>query len=375
LNLRSQSNSLLIPMFQYLITIEPLGLLYGSAGAFLSPENLVGRSGAKFPPSAATLSGLFAAVLTDQSKLRSLQLAGPFWSFTDRPENFYVPTPLNCLTKLHPQPENQHIRTGEVQHLLTWEKRTCNQSYDRWATADGSSPTGKFSTNTWVSIAEWQHPKTVYAQPWEFVPHLHPRLRENERRVVDPEDEQGSLFLENAVQMHPNTCLVYLSNLEIEPGWYRFGGEGHMVDVQCIAIQESDPIYQLLQDPVGDRFAIITPALWGSNRLSRRYPEAWEGQVKAMLTDRPSPFRYRLGDRKDQHGNTIHQPHQPKLLSRGRYAVPAGSVYVLNSGQPPWHEWNDELFPKEGPYLNRWGCGLALPLEAGERTQKTNREN
>jgi hypothetical protein len=35
---------------------------------------------------------------------------------------------------------------------------------------------------------------------------------------------------------------------------------------------------------------------------------------------------------------------------------------VLQEEQPPWHEWKDELFPKEGPYLNRWGCGLALPL-------------
>lgn len=46
-------------MFKYLITIHPLGLMYGSSGGFLSPENLVGRSREKFPPDAATLSGLF----------------------------------------------------------------------------------------------------------------------------------------------------------------------------------------------------------------------------------------------------------------------------------------------------------------------------
>lgn len=33
------------PPFQYLIIIKPLGFLYGSAGRFLSPDNLVGRSG------------------------------------------------------------------------------------------------------------------------------------------------------------------------------------------------------------------------------------------------------------------------------------------------------------------------------------------
>ncbi|TVR08330.1 MAG: CRISPR-associated protein, partial [Phormidium sp. GEM2.Bin31] len=45
-------------MFPYLITIRPLGILYASAGGFLSPENLVGRAQAKFPPDAYTLSGL-----------------------------------------------------------------------------------------------------------------------------------------------------------------------------------------------------------------------------------------------------------------------------------------------------------------------------
>ncbi|NJR66897.1 MAG: CRISPR-associated protein Cmr3, partial [Leptolyngbyaceae cyanobacterium CRU_2_3] len=60
-------------MFRYLIAIEPLGLLYGSAGKFLSPENLVGRSGNSFPPSAATLSGLFAAAQIDG--IRDLYLA------------------------------------------------------------------------------------------------------------------------------------------------------------------------------------------------------------------------------------------------------------------------------------------------------------
>ncbi|MDJ0732557.1 MAG: hypothetical protein QNJ47_00485 [Nostocaceae cyanobacterium] len=33
--------------------------------------------------------------------------------------------------------------------------------------------------------------------------------------------------------MEIGTCLVYLSNTELKPGWYRFGGEGHMVDVRC----------------------------------------------------------------------------------------------------------------------------------------------
>jgi CRISPR-associated protein Cmr3 len=348
-------------MLQYLITLEPLGLLYGSAGAFLSPENLVGRSGAKFPPSAATLSGLLAAAYSNRLEaLRKLQLAGPFWAFTDQPQKFFVPTPLSYLT--HLEPKSQGLQQGEVIHSLAWQP---DDAYDRWVTPDGQSPSGKFAKETWLPITDWNQTEAVgqnvYANPWEFVPHLHPRLRADERRVwTDAESDQGSLFLENAVQMVPETCLVYLSSLEVEPGWYRFGGEGHLVDVQCTALAETTQT--LLQAPLGRAFTLITPALWGSNRLSYRYPEAWKGKVQTLLTERPTPFRYRLGNRKNESGENDHQKNQPKLLSRGRYAVPAGTVYVLDAEQPPWQEWADALFPQEGPYLNRWGCGLALPL-------------
>ncbi len=179
--------------------------------------------------------------------------------------------------------------------------------------------------------------------------------------------------------MEPDTCLVYLSSHAIAPGWYRFGGEGHMVEVSCHDLTQ-ERITQL-ENPIARSFALITPAVWGSNRLSYRdpilsqkgnpkrhsdpiaktatpdsnCPAVW--QREALLTDRPTPFRYRLGNRED------HQPGQPKLLSRGRYAVPAGSVYVLQ--QPldkPWQTWSEDWFPREGPSLKRWGCGLALPL-------------
>ena len=200
----------------------------------------------------------------------------------------------------------------------------------------------------------------------------------DERRVVrqnnDQEATQGSLFLENSVQMEPGTCLVYLSNTKLEPGWYRFGGEGHMVDVSCLDLAQN--ITTLLNRTIENSFALITPAVWGSNRLSYREPvylqkddkqkdskpdqqsdeqKVWS--VAALLTERPIPFRYRLGNRENQ------QRDQPKLLSRGRYAVPAGTVYVLKEPiNQSWQEWPDDWFPKEGPSLKRWGCGLALPL-------------
>ncbi|MGG6263924.1 hypothetical protein ACQ4M3_10815 [Leptolyngbya sp. AN03gr2] len=66
--------------------------------------------------------------------------------------------------------------------------------------------------------------------------------------------------------------------------------------------------------------------------------------------------------------------HQPKRLSRGRYAVPAGTVYVLQEPlEIPWQDWSIDWFPKEGPSLKRWGCGLALPLIDGFSVQDYRR--
>jgi CRISPR-associated protein Cmr3 len=303
---------------------------------------------------------LFAAhYTTDQAQLTDLQLAGPFWAWDTNLQNFYVPTPFNYMVQLDPLPDRS-VKSGQVLDQLTWQ-------HDRW-----QEPTQKSDRDTWIAIDDWFAPSRVYRSPWEFLPHLHPRLREDERRVavdVEGEAEQGSLFLENAIQMHPDACLVYLSNQPIADGWYRFGGEGHLVSVQCLEL--APKTRDLLMQPVGSSFALITPAVWGSNRLSYRAPielqhnnaqEIWS--LKALLTERPTPFRYRLGNRQDRNKQDIHQPHQPKLLSRGRYAVPAGSVYVLSQELEAWQTWTLSWFPQEGVSLKRWGCGLALPLSS-----------
>ena len=128
--------------FTHLITLTPLGLLYGSAGKFLSPDNLVGRSGTHFPPSATTLSGIFAAHLspknhskndssnepidnlTDESDaektLNDLQVAGPFWSWQTDPQNFCVPMPLNCLAEFKPQLASDRIPEAIFKDRLSW---------------------------------------------------------------------------------------------------------------------------------------------------------------------------------------------------------------------------------------------------------------
>ncbi|GAB4460111.1 MAG: hypothetical protein OHK0037_06770 [Elainellaceae cyanobacterium] len=354
--------------FRYLIAIHPLGLLYGSAGPFLSPENLVGRAGNSFPPSAATLSGIFAACYGNDG-IQDLQLAGPFWSETDTldsndKQDFFVPTPFIYL-----------VEKGEeaIAHTLSWQASPSHPEQGSWRNKEGAQPIGKFESQTWLSLRQWDAPESIKRAPWKFLPHLHPRLELDQRRVavppsdsqVSPEedtDAQGSLFLENAVQLPSDVCLVYLSNKRLKNGWYRFGGEGHMVEVTChdLAGAVSD---RLAPPSLGCAFALITPGVWGSNRFSLRYPDAWRSQIyydeqtgqESILTAKPIPFRYRMGGK-----GTV------KRLSRGRYAVPAGTVYIMRHPQPPWHEWTShwsaDLFPQEGPYLNRWGCGLALPL-------------
>ena len=356
-----QNNSNDEGLFKYLILIEPLGFLYGSAGRFLSPENLVGRSGMSFPPSAATVSGVFAAAYGNDA-IQDLYLAGPFWGETSEVESnkqdFYVPTPFTYLVK------NQ-----KIQHQLTWKKPENWDEYG-WFDENDESPVGKFDKGSWIKISSWENPREVKPSPWKFSPHLHPRLERDERRVVrkseDSDDDQGSLFLENAVEMESGTGLVYLSTHSIPSDWYRFGGEGHLVEINCIEL--SQHWKNLLKKDIQEKFALITPAVWGSNRLSYREPislqkgnlennnqSVWS--VETLYTSRPFPFRYRLGDAKNSKNNP------PKRLSRGRYAVPPGTVYILETPlNKPWIAWDKDWFPREGPSLKRWGCGLALPL-------------
>ncbi|WP_017327459.1 hypothetical protein [Synechococcus sp. PCC 7336] len=351
--------------FRYLIAIEPLGLLYGSTGRFLSPENLVGRSGQHFPPDTPTLSGLFAAT-HGNAEVQSLYLAGPFWSFRSQPQNFCVPTPFSILARQLP-PQDADDETEPEHYAIVQALRWSGQpgAEGEWLDFDGNMPSGKFSSHTWVPLSAWDRlgdrdrwPELkLYGEPWQFVPHLHPRL-ETEQRKVDIEEGRGGLFLENGVQMHPDTCLVYLANKSLRSGWYRFGGEGHLASVDCQPLSQSTA--QLLDRDLGHSFATIAPSVWGSNRLSRRYPTAWEGRV-ALLTERPEPYRYRMGGK----GHV-------KRLSRGRYTTPAGSVYVLAAPQPAWNHWPNQWFPKEGPHLSRWGCGLALPLPAAFHPTPTN---
>ena len=331
-------------MFDYLITISPLGFLYGSAGGFLSPENLVGRSQFKFPPDAYTLSGLIFSAnkqqnFASQQHLRdNLFVAGAFWANRDHPLDFYVPIPW---TKIISQ-----------EGTNTWQLKQ-----DRWELAqDNPDLTPEYS---WQKISTWnQDPQTLLKQnavagnPWRYVSMLHPKLQ-GEQRCVQAED---GLFLENAVQLDDETCLAYLSTVPLNSGWYRFGGENHLVEINSHQLPKDHPIRQLLQQPIKRSFALISPAVWGSNRISYRYPQSSSfPEPRWLLTDKATPFRFRAGGR---------GPNQPGRLGRGRYAVKAGSVYIFE--QPlnqTWWDSPEDWYPKEGYSLKHLGCGLSLPLD------------
>ncbi len=341
--------------FRYLITLEPLGLLYASSGRFLSAENLVGQAGEHFPPDSPAVAGLIAAGLP-RAEVRELHTAGPFWS---REQEMYLPAPLNLL-------QDKAAGSGTtrpVQSRLVWQGSTDENAAGGWSPSDGKEPPPKPLRGGWLALSQWQQQAqpdaVVHANPWTAVPHLHPRLRDDER--VSAQEE--ALFLELAVALEPGVALAYLSSHELPSGRYRFGGEGHLVEARCQQVPAE--LLALLDQPLTGSFALVAPGLWGGSRLSLREPlvhgqaggvQPWhrKGQGPAILTDRPRPWRHRLGAGVDG---------KPRL-SRGRWAVPAGSCYHVPPGGdlPPWPDWPESWFPKEGFSFKQLGTGLALPL-------------
>jgi CRISPR-associated protein Cmr3 len=322
-------------MFTYLIIIRPLGFLYGSAGAFLSPENLVGRSGEKFPPSAATVSGLFFSANWGKEDIKkelkeNLYIAGPFWAKSGYEQDFYVPIPWHKIIA-----KDNKIDEWVLNAQGNWQRKIKYQEHE-----DKLEP-----AFTWQTITSWNNQKPTTANhPWDYVSILHPQMKPEERHTL-PND---GLFLENAVQMPEDSCLIYLSTHELPDGWYRFGGENHIVEIESQTIKKQRTL-EILKEPIKHGFALITPGVWGSTRFSYRYPQNpvfQEANLK-LLTDKAIPYRYITGGK----------------LGRGHYAVPPGSVYVLDKPlNMSWWEWDKKWFPNKGG-LKKFGCGLSLPVE------------
>jgi CRISPR-associated protein Cmr3 len=332
--------------FNYLITVSPLGLMYGSAGAFLSPQSLVGRSGSKFPPDAATLSGLFfsinhrenGVIANHKDLAENLYVAGPFWAERSQPEVFYVPIPRTRIIDKDDQDDWtldkcrkwQRDPTKDLESYYTW------QSIDAWARGNDSKEIRR---------------KEAKKVPWKFVSFLHPKMKLDERHVVD----EDGLFLENAIQMDEDYCLVYLATYKLPDNWYRFGGENHLVEIESHDLSPDSTINGLLRQEINDACALITPGVWGSVHLSYRYPKHPEfpRQGIKMLTDKAIPYRHRIG----------HRVSEKSRLGRGRYAVPPGTVYCFKKPlNKTWWQFPSDWFPEKG-LLKKMGCGLCLPIQ------------
>ncbi|MCL2925707.1 MAG: hypothetical protein MGF17_14100 [Trichodesmium sp. MAG_R04] len=220
--------------------MQPLGLMYGSSGGFLSPENLVGCSRAKFPPDAATLSGLILSVKryinqvenTSANKKinQNLYVAGPFWAKENSPKIFYTPIPWTKIIGKEKKDRDEWIIKND-QWYRHEDNRENKQEIEPYY--------------NWLKINDWNQPVTIIESnksmeknPWEFVSMLHPRMKDEERHGR----EKNGLFLEYAVQMPEDASLIYLSTYYLEPGWYKFGGENHIVEINSIKISENDLI-------------------------------------------------------------------------------------------------------------------------------------
>jgi CRISPR-associated protein Cmr3 len=379
--------------FHHLLLLEPLGLLYGSSGRLLSPETLTGRAAEHFPPDSPTIAGLIASQLErprgvrrEDTPLWNLHTAGPF-CFNSSDNDLWLPAPFTLLQeeddasqtaddgmRKGPKPappNNELLPQNHCKRHLIWQQGEDGSRPEGWHPADGRGLPRKSSKGGWIRLRDWQHVADpgrlgtglpIYANPWQAVPHLHPRLRDDER--VSALDD--ALFLEYGIAFEAGFCLAYLSSHPIPEGRYRFGGEGHLVELRCV--KPPDLLVDLLQQELSGSFALITPGLWGGPRLSRREPldtsqqpasQPWHrhGIPPAILTERPRPWRHQLGSPAD-----IAVQQQRPRLSRGRWAVPAGTCYRVEGGLPPWVAWHESWFPREGFSFKQFGTALALPL-------------
>ena len=358
--------------FRHLILLEPLGLLYGASGRLLSPAALTGRASEHFPPDSPVLAGLLTSALDprelrDSDGFSELFTAGPFWHHPT--QGLMLPAPLTLLQE---QPDGGPRFS---RRRLVWKQGNGGFLPDGWQPADEKEPPRKAPMGGWVALSDWpsvglEEKVPIHENPWREVSHLHPRLSESERVSAG----KNALFLEYGIALDEGVALAYLSSHTIPEGVYRFGGEGHLVQLRRQEIPVA--LGHLLSQPLTAPFALITPGLWGGSRLSRREPVLsgqgggvfpWhrDGVAPGILTEKARPWRHRLGaGRSDREDNPNAPPRKPRL-SRGRWAVPAGSCYQLAGDPlPPWARWDPHWFPKEGFSFKHLGTALALPIHA-----------
>jgi CRISPR-associated protein Cmr3 len=353
--------------FTTLVLLEPLGWLHGSSGRVLSPESLTGRAVEHFPPDAPALSGVLASQLGPREQHHlELFTAGPFWMQPNG--ELMVPAPMVLVqeaanTSVSPATASER----RSRRLLAWQPASDDQP-GAWLDPDPPSTEAKQPSGGWIRLADWPRPEApvppegipIHDDPWQAIPHLHPRLQEHERVSA----KENALFLEYGIALAPGVRLAYLSSHPVADGVVRFGGEGHLALLECHPIPPL--LLHLLQAPLQAPFALITPGVWGGPKLSIREPIdtsvprghfPWQrgGLAPGILTERPRPWRYRLGP----------GPTGKRRLSRGRWALPPGTCYqVAGDPLPPWFDWPESWFPKEGFFFRHFGTALSLPIPA-----------
>ena len=143
----------------------------------------------------------------------------------------------------------------------------------------------------------------VEANPWTAVPHLHPRLEDDQR--ISAQEE--ALFLELAMALEPGVALAYLSSVALTEGRYRFGGRG--IWWSCAAIQSRRGCWICCRPPgiwPGAALGADHPGGVGlaqavdartprCRRTPANHPWRVNQQGPGILTDRPRPWRFRLG--------------------------------------------------------------------------------
>lgn len=354
--------------FHYLLLIEPVGLLYGSSGRLLSPEALTGHASVNFPPDSPAIAGLLASQLS-RADVENLFTAGPFWLSSSG--DLMVPAPMVLI-------QEGGGPTGRVcRHRLKWQGDGSHQGISGWWHEAKANQMGKSPSGGWIRLKDWPHPSNpeaveaviaIHDDPWRAVPHLHPRLRDDERVSAG----KGALFLEYGIALQPSVRLAYLSSHRVPDGLVRFGGEGHLAEMTVRPIPSL--LASLLDQPLQAPFALLTPGVWGGPKLSIRepidttiprghFPWRHEGKPPGILTERPRPWRYRLGAGSRDPSSSAGERPAKRRLSRGRWAVPSGSCYQV-AGEPlqPWAEWPKEWFPREGFSFKQLGTALSLPI-------------
>lgn len=362
--------------FQWLVLLEPLGILHGSSGRLLSPETLTGSAVEHFPPDSPVMAGLLAAMLAHekrQEEVRDLHTAGPFWMAPD--DELMLPAPLLLI-----QQEDGPTGRESRDHLF-WDNGKL-PGPSGWKSGKPLTRQHKAPSGGWIRLNDWpcsekknkrtQSTIPIHGDPWQAVPHLHPRLREDERVSAG----EAALFLEYGIALVPGVRLAYLSSHAVSDGLVRFGGEGHLAHLSCITLERgATRLVSLLHKQLHPPFALITPGVWGGPKLSIRepidtsisrgtFPWHRDGSPPGILTERPRPWRHRLGRGSGEGIRSDPGRVGKRRLSRGRWAVPAGTCYQIHDDNPiaPWAEWNLHWFPKEGFSFKQLGTALALPI-------------